>query len=300
MKKLLLCILLLFASQNGLRAQEVITGETIVTMLKEQFSEHEIISFIESSDFVQIEYNLQLLRQLKEAGATEQLITYLLNMKAKQKESAKAEELQAIDKLNGVYWHPKPDSAVIIPYNICTMMNKALHGFGVVESPVIHNYSYAQNYESQENLLETLSRKKFESLRLSIGGAQASIKVDTRPTFRFYLNRTVETDEWFCQWFATVANPNEFQCVRLTPIKKKKARVFPEGLKFCEDGIDISCSEQSAIDCIVEFNVRQYDETTYEVTFPQKLSPGEYCFFYKNLSNEKLRGRLVVFDFSVK
>lgn len=145
-----------------------------------------------------------------------------------------------------------------------------------------------------------MMRKDFKSERLALIVSEASQQVGTQPLFRFYLSRNTNSDEWFSQWFPTIANPNEFLCIRLTSIKDKKARVFPAGLKFCENGIDLSKSEQSAIDCIVEFNVRQYDETTYEVTFPQELSPGEYCFFYKNLSNEKLRGRLVVFDFSVK
>ena len=51
---------------------------------------------------------------------------------------------------------------------------------------------------------------------------------------------------------------------------------------------------------VVDFEIKSINNTTFEVTFPNGLEPGEYCFFYKNYQNEWFAQNICCFDFSVQ
>ena len=127
-------------------------------------------------------------------------------------------------------------------------------------------------------------------------GDQAS-----NPTFRFYLPKTemdaseVKADSWYYQWMNSIQSPNEFECVKLK--EKKNKRTLPSGLSFSVAGFGSSTAGKKSV---VDFEIKAINNTTFEVTFPNGLEPGEYCFFYKNFQNEWFAKNICCFDFSVQ
>ena len=52
---------------------------------------------------------------------------------------------------------------------------------------------------------------------------------------------------------------------------------------------------------IIDFEINEINNNTFEVTFPKELEPGEYCFFYKGgLGSDSFKEHPFGFDFTVK
>lgn len=302
-KKLFICVTLLISTFTTISAQEgdVVTNETVITMLKEGFSSNDVIGIIQSASSNQINYNLAFLRELKAAGANEELTSFLSKLKANANEAAKQEEESRINQLNGVYWinDSSKDYPEQIPYNVFTLEEKNSGLVGKVVGRVAAHTILRNTLDFGKAMAayDILGSSGFKSEKLKLDQPQADTKVGRRPVFRFYLSQNINNaDEWFTSWIRTVSNPNEFQCVKLDP--KKKCRSFPAGMKIGTMGIEVPVNSNTKN--VIDFKVRQYDATTYEVSFPEDLEPGEYCFYYKNTQNAALGKKLVAFDFSVK
>lgn len=129
-----------------------------------------------------------------------------------------------------------------------------------------------------------------------LSGAQAS-----NPTFRFYFPKTDmdafngQADIWYYQWMNSIQSPNEFECIKLK--EKKNKRTLPSGLSFSVAGFGSSSEGKKNV---IDFEIKTINNTTFEVTFPNGLEPGEYCFFYKNYQNEWFAQNICCFDFSVQ
>ena len=106
-----------------------------------------------------------------------------------------------------------------------------------------------------------------------------------------------KSDSWYYQWMNSIQSPNEFECIKLDVKEKKKKRTLPSGMSFSVAGFGANSSGKKNV---VDFEIKSINNTTFEVTFPNGLEPGEYCFFYKNYQNEWFAQNICCFDFSVK
>ena len=142
--------------------------------------------------------------------------------------------------------------------------------------------------------------------KLMLPGTKAKTTTSTQPVFRFYFNHN--SDDSFKQnggnFYELVMNdimsPNEFQCVKMTVKAKKKGgrRIFPDNMSYTVMGFEGSNASSRVM---VDFTIKTINNTTFEVSFPQPLEPGEYVFFYKNgLNNQYFKTAPFGFDFSVE
>jgi hypothetical protein len=94
-------------------------------------------------------------------------------------------------------------------------------------------------------------------------------------------------------------SPNEFKLVKLK--LKKGKRSFLNG-KYDQLGINYQQSIDSK--SIIDFKYKKISDNTYEIYFPNGLTPGEYCFVYMaGISKEYnflQTTNFKVFDFSIK
>ena len=129
------------------------------------------------------------------------------------------------------------------------------------------------------------------------------------PVFRFYFpkeqTRSFEktADNWYQIVMASIESPNEFQCIKMDvkePNKKGKGgrRLFPQNMSYSIAGFEgTNASNRN----IIDFEITDINNSTFEVSFPKGLEPGEYVFFYKGgLNSDSFKEHPFGFDFSVK
>lgn len=95
---------------------------------------------------------------------------------------------------------------------------------------------------------------------------------------------------------AGAATPNDFQCVKLD--SKKDRRTLPKKMQLSTIGLttgNMSLGGKS----LVNFQVKDLGEGEYEVSFPEKLEPGEYCFLFKDLGQSAYVNHRNAFAFTV-
>ena len=300
MKKKLLLLSFLFASISA--NAEMVTNESILKMLGKGYSTEIIKGFIEGADECQLTADMDAIDALLAAGADTELITYF-------QKKAKAEN----KAMNGLYWWNTADNK---PQKLnIVALSKESKGFGgnLLGAAVgIAGTAVGVSTGSMGAITgswiagDFLSSAGFKSDKLVIAGAQAHMKVgDSNPVFRFIIPDSEslnvnEADMWYYTWLASVQSPNEFQLVRLKQKGKgdKAKRTFPSGMKWTAAGF--SSSSDVAGQDLVDFEVRQINNHTYEISFPNGLEPGEYAFFYRNAMSELLKDHLSAFDFSVE
>lgn len=141
----------------------------------------------------------------------------------------------------------------------------------------------------------TAANIDFSKQRLVISGHSSMITIKSSDVsavhFRFYLpvNQT--------QMFQNVGSASDFICVRLE--QKKKKRILPSRLTLSLFGSSTG-NLQSTADDIVAATVTQIDDTTSDITFPDGLKPGEYCFLFSDaLRNIMQSSHIFAFDFTV-
>lgn len=91
-----------------------------------------------------------------------------------------------------------------------------------------------------------------------------------------------------------IQSPNEFQCIKMK--QKKTKRTLPAGLKFTIGGFTSNTANKD----IIDFQIDEINNNTFEVSFPDGIEKGEYCFFYKNMNNQWFSEHICAFDFSVQ
>ena len=80
--------------------------------------------------------------------------------------------------------------------------------------------------------------------------------------------------------------------------KLSKCRLFPENMSYSVAGFEGTNASNRTI---IDFEIKDVNNNTFEVTFPKGLEPGEYCFFYKGgLSSQAFKEHPFGFDFTVK
>lgn len=301
MKKLFLMLVCALAlSTQVVNAQEeVVTNALIIQLLDEGFSSDEIIGFIENASTREVKSDLQSMRELKQHNASAELIKYIQKI-------AKADF-----GYDGVYWWNTSDGSKpvkLLRSNFSVEQKKA--GIGGFASAVAGGLigdalGGGQSIVRGVAIGAALGGGKIKSESLALSGTHAAVVLSgdqaSNPTFRFYFPKTEmdafkgQADSWYYQWMNSIQSPNEFECVKLK--EKKNKRTLPSGMDFSIAGFGSSTEGKKNV---VDFEIKTINNTTFEVTFPNGLEPGEYCFFYKNYQNEWFAQNICCFDFSVQ
>lgn len=301
MKKIFLMLVCALAlSIQVVNAQEeVMTNALIIQMLDNGFSSEIIIGQIEAASTREVKSDLQSLLDLKQHNASEELITYIQKIAKKD------------FGYDGVYWWNTSDGGKpvkLLRSSFTHEQKKA--GISGLASTVAGGLigdalGGGNSIVKGVAIGAALGGGKIKSESLALLGTHAAIVLTgeqaSNPTFRFYFPKTDmdafqgQTDAWYYQWMNSIQSPNEFECIKLK--EKKNKRTLPSGLSFSIAGFGSSSEGKKNV---VDFEIKTINNTTFEVTFPNGLEPGEYCFFYKNYQNEWFAQNICCFDFSVQ
>ena len=300
-------IALMSSAQN-----EAMTNETVLELLKEGFSSEEIIGAIENSTERKITYSIDFMRQLKAAGAEPSLTTFI------QKVAKTDFGYEGI-----LWWNPtgggKPKKMFRTQFekeskgfNLGTI---ALMGAGalIAGSAISGNKpSDGVAAATAAGAVALMSSGK-DVQKLMLPGATSKLQMEgengRHPVFRFFFpkkeNESFQqgADNWYQIVMSSIQNPNEFQCIKMQVKEPKKngkggRRLFPDKMSYSVLGFEgTNASNRN----IIDFEINEINNNTFEVTFPKELEPGEYCFFYKGgLGSESFKEHPFEFDFTVK
>ncbi|MBQ8225309.1 MAG: hypothetical protein IJZ86_08180 [Bacteroides sp.] len=302
MKKILLVIVCAFAlSTQVVKAQEeVVTNSLIIQLLDEGFSDTEIIGFIEASSTRELKMDLKSMRELKQHNASSTLIQYI-------------QQIAKVDfGYDGVYWWNVPENekpAKLYRSSFSREEKKAgIGGFATAVGGALIGDALGGGASMMKGAAigAALGGGDIQSESLALMGAHAAVVLTgeqaSNPVFRFYFPKTDMDafngnvgEAWYYGWMNSIQSPNEFECIKLK--EKKKKRTLPSGLTFSVAGFG---STSNGKQNVVDFEIKAINNSTFEVTFPNGLEPGEYCFFYKNIQNEYFIQNICCFDFSVQ
>ena len=305
MKKIFIAAMMMVASLAANAQNEAVNNQTILDLLKEGFSSEEIIGAVENSTTRTITFDINYMRELKAAGATQDLTTYLQKI-------AKAD--------NGyegvVLWNPADGGKPVKVYR--TNFEKESKGFNLGSVAAIAGAAWGigsavggRSVSGGEAAavsggLVLMATTGKEIQKLVIPGSTSKVKTGTQPVFRFFFNK--EQDKSFNQdasnYYEMVMNgiqsPNEFQLIKMNVKTNKKGgrRLFPSSMSYTVAGFE---GTNASTREMVNFEINTINNNTFEVSFSQPLEPGEYCFFYKSgLSNKFFQAQPFGFDFTVE
>ena len=311
MKRFMMTLSLAIMTLTASAQNEAINNETILTLLKEGFSSEEIIGAIENSTERTIQYSIDYMRQLKAAGADAALTTYI------QKIAKQDFGYEGI-----LWWNPtdggKPKKMFRTQFekeskgfNLGTLalIGAAAYGVG---SAVKGSASSGTAAAVAGGAVAMMSTGK-DIQKLMLPGATSKLQMEgengRHPVFRFYFpKRDAESfqqaaDNLYQIVMSNIKNPNEFQCIKMQVKEPKKSgkggrRLFPEKMSYSILGFEgTNASNRN----IIDFEINEINNNTFEVTFPKELEPGEYCFFYKGgLGSDSFKEHPFGFDFTVK
>lgn len=301
MKKYFFAICLTLISFVSANAQnDEISNSTIIDLLKDGFSSEEIIGMIETSSTRTIQYNIDFMREMKAAGADATLTTYIQKI-------AKADF-----GYEGVLWWNTGSKPVKI-YR--SQFEKEQKGFslgtlaaaavtGVVLGSVVSGSEPSSGVAAATGagaILLASTGKDIEKLCI-MGVTSKNVVKTTQPVFRFYLPKkdpasfAKEADNWYYSIMNNVQSPNEFQVVKMK--QKKNRRLFIDGASWTVAGFSGSNAKGRVV---VDFEINEINNNTFEISFKQPLEPGEYVFFWKNgLGNELFKQHVFGFDFTIE
>ena len=306
--------MMLIASFATMNAQEVINNQKIIEWIADKdITEDDIKGELNNSaNTVNIEWNMDFRKELNKVGASDELKEIIMNVANGRVQTQSAEN--KIEKKHwGTYYinNEKNGELAEIPINCFQVEKKSFGKILSKAANVVTSVGAIQAYSGNisglssmlkgmqiANMANTLGDPKFDSEKLILEREQAQVRFfDSNPVFRFYFPEQTDNtdiDVWLREIIGSIKNPNDFLCVRLTP--KKNKRTFPKGVKMSElVNITLTSNKEN----IIKFDFKQVDENVYDITFPDGLEPGEYCFYYKDYANAKLSDHLIAFDFGI-
>lgn len=307
MKKIFFMVVLMVATSLSVNAQnEAVTNQSVLDLLKEGFSSEEIKGAIENSTTRTITFDINFMRQLKAAGASQELTTYLQKI-------AKAD-----NGYEGVLlWNPinggKPEKIYRCNFekeskgfNLGTIAAVAGAAYGV-GSIVGGRHVSGGEAAAVTGGLTLMATSGKEIQKLMIPGSTSKVKASRQPVFRFFFNKNdmgKSFEQNAANWYQMVMNgiqsPNEFQLIKMDVKESKKGgrRLFPSSMSYTVAGFE---GTNASTREMVNFQINAINNNTFEVTFAQPLEPGEYCFFYKSgLNNKYFQAQPFGFDFTVE
>lgn len=300
MKKFILLFCLTLATFTTVKAQnETVTNQTIIELLKDGFSSEDIIGLIENSSTRTVTFSIQYMRELKEAGADSSLIQYL------QKIS------KADFGMEGVLWWNTGEKPKKIyrsqfekeqsGFNLGTLAAAAVVGTVAASALSGSKPSAGTGAALGAGTVLLASTGKDIQKLVIMGQTSKNVVATSRPIFRFYLPKgnkdsfAKEADNWYYSIMNEVQSPNEFQLVKMK--QKKNRRTFVDGASYSVAGFEGSNAKSRVV---VDFEINEINNNTFEITFNQDLEPGEYVFFWKNgLSSDLFKQHVFGFDFCV-
>ena len=311
LKRVMLTACMAVAAMTMSAQNETMDNETVLSLLKEGFSSEEIIGAIENSTERRITYSIDFMRQLKAAGAEASLTTFI------QKIAKTDFGYEGI-----LWWNPtgggKPKKMFRTQFekeskgfNLGTLalIGAAAYGVG---SAVKGSASSGTAAAVAGGAVAMMSTGK-DIQKLMLPGATSKLQMEgengRHPVFRFYFPKKEGesfqqgADNWYQIVMSSIQNPNEFQCIKMQVKEPKKSgkggrRLFPDKMSYSILGFEgTNASNRN----IIDFEINEINNNTFEVTFPKELEPGEYCFFYKGgLGSQSFKEHPFGFDFSVK
>lgn len=311
-KRLMMTLCMAIMTLAASAQNEAMNNETVLTLLKEGFSSEEIIGAIENSTDRTIQYSIDYMRQLKAAGADAALTTFI------QKIAKQDFGYEGI-----LWWNPTDGGKPKKMFR--TQFEKESKGFNLgtiaamgagallVGSAVSGNKpSGGVAAAATAGTIAMMSTGK-DIQKLMLPGATSKLQMEgengRHPVFRFYFPKRDQesfkqgADNWYQIVMSSIQNPNEFQCIKMQVKEPKKSgkggrRLFPEKMSYSVLGFEGSNASNRNI---IDFEINEINNNTFEVTFPKELEPGEYCFFYKGgLGSQSFKEHPFGFDFSVK
>jgi hypothetical protein len=311
LKRVMLTACMAVAAMTMSAQNETMDNETVLSLLKEGFSSEEIIGAIENSTERRITYSIDFMRQLKAAGAEASLTTFI------QKIAKTDFGYEGI-----LWWNPtgggKPKKMFRTQFekeskgfNLGTLalIGAAAYGVG---SAVKGSASSGTAAAVAGGTVAMMSTGK-DIQKLMLPGATSKLQMEgengRHPVFRFYFPKKEGesfqqgADNWYQIVMSSIQNPNEFQCIKMQVKEPKKSgkggrRLFPDKMSYSILGFEgTNASNRN----IIDFEINEINNNTFEVTFPKELEPGEYCFFYKGgLGSDSFKEHPFGFDFTVK
>lgn len=300
MKKFIVFICFVFAVNMQVSAQnETVTNQTVLELLKDGFSSEDIIGMIENSSTRTITFNIQYMRDLKAAGADSNLIQYIQKL------------TKADFGFEGVLWWNTGDKPKKIyrsqfekeqsGFNLGTLAAAAVTGVVVGSALSGSKPSSGAGAAMGAGAVLLASSGKDVQKLVIMGQTSKNVVNTTRPVFRFYLPKTdkesfaKEADGWYHSIMNEVQSPNEFQLVVMK--QKKNRRTFVDGASYSVAGFSGSNAKSRVV---VDFEINEINNNTFEISFKEDLEPGEYVFFWKNgLSSELFKQHVFGFDFTI-
>lgn len=311
LKRVMLTACMAVAAMTMSAQNETMDNETVLSLLKEGFSSEEIIGAIENSTERRITYSIDFMRQLKAAGAEASLTTFI------QKIAKTDFGYEGI-----LWWNPtgggKPKKMFRTQFekeskgfNLGTLalIGAAAYGVG---SAVKGSASSGTAAAVAGGAVAMMSTGK-DIQKLMLPGATSKLQMEgengRHPVFRFYFPKKEGesfqqgADNWYQIVMSSIQNPNEFQCIKMQVKEPKKngkggRRLFPDKMSYSILGFEgTNASNRN----IIDFEINEINNNTFEVTFPKELEPGEYCFFYKGgLGSDSFKEHPFGFDFTVR
>ena len=280
-KRLMMTLCMAVMTVAASAQNEAINNETILTLLKEGFSSEEIIGAIENSTERTIQYSIDYMRQLKAAGADAALTTYI------QKIAKQDFGYEGI-----LWWNPTDGGKPKKMFR--TQFEKESKGFnlGTIAAMGAGALLVGSAVSGNKPSGGVAASTGKDIQKLMLPGATSKLQMEgdngRHPVFRFYFpKRDPESfqqgaDNWYQIVMSSIQNPNEFQCIKMQVKEPKK-------------------SGKGSNRNIIDFEINEINNNTFEVTFPKGLEPGEYCFFYKGgLGSDSFKEHPFGFDFTVK
>lgn len=305
-KKIFMAVLMMAASLSVSAQNETITNQLVLDLLKEGFSSEEIKGTIENSTTRTLTFDVNFMRQLKAAGASQELTTYLQKI-------AKAD-----NGYEGVLlWNPtnggKPEKIYRCNFekeskgfNLGTIAAVAGTAYGV-GSIVGGRHISGGEAAAVTGGLTLMATSGKDIQKLMIPGSTSKVKAGRQPVFRFFFNKSdmgksfeQNTANWYQMVMNGIQSPNEFQLIKMDVKESKKGgrRLFPSSMSYTVAGFE---GTNASTREMVNFQINAINNNTFEVTFAQPLEPGEYCFFYKSgLNNKYFQAQPFGFDFTVE
>lgn len=300
MKKYFIAIVMAMTVSISAQAQnDEINNATVLQLLKEGFTSEEIIGAIEASSTRTITYSLDYMRELKAAGADSNLTTYI-------------QKIAKVDYgMEGVIWWNTGEKPKKV---LRSQFEKESKGFnlGAVGAAALTGGALAMGFSGSTSataaaalgagsVLLMTSGKDIQKLCI-MGQTSKNVIKTKRPVFRFYLPKqgtesfAKEASTWYQNIMTQVQSPNEFQVVKMK--QKKNRRVFTDNASYSIAGFEGSNSKSRVV---VDFEINEINNNTFEITFNQDFEPGEYVWFWKNgLGSEEFKQHVFGFDFSIQ
>lgn len=268
MKRTLLLTLLFFVTFTGAIAQnssELLTNETVISLVEMELDSDIIISKIHSSK-VDFKVDVTDLVELKNSNIPTDIIKAMIERQNVMNNSQVAK--------TGIYYIKDSEEHQIKPTvfastRTTTLAAELTAGIASAKKISVINNITSENKLSANNLSFIFYFAQFDN------------------------NQQYVTD-W---WFRATTSPAEFVLVVLKTKKNKKTREIETGnnnwfLGSTNDGVN----SHKVIKC----NITELESGKFSVSPSVQLTPGEYCFFYAGKAPNDGYVNQSVFDFTIE